>query len=87
MITQYPFIQKNKVLSNIYDNLNHIELYLDKRNSIYDNMFDPILEDIETFNSYTSDNEKSLEPPVKGTGENSIRHFLTQIHCIIEKFM
>ena len=45
-------------------------------------MFDPILEDIETFNSYTSDNEKSLGTSCYcKTGENSIRHFLeTQIH-------
>jgi len=72
------YTNKDRVLSNIFESLNKaIELYLGKKDSTYPNMFDNILDNIEEFQNYNSDVDKSSGTSCYyGTGENSIKYFL-----------
>ena len=72
------YTNKDRVLSNIFESLNKaIELYLGKKDSTYPNIFDNILDNIEEFQNYNSDVDKSSGTSCYyGTGENSIKYFL-----------
>ena len=72
------YTNKNKVLSNVFVSLNKaIELYLDKRDSIYPNMFEEILDNMEEFQNYNTDENKSSGTSCfYATGENSLKYFL-----------
>ena len=73
------YTNKNKVLSNIFESLNKaLALYLDKKDSTFDNMFEQILDNTEEFENCNADEDKSSGTSCfYGTGENHINHFLS----------
>lgn len=72
------YTERNVVLINIFESLNSsLNLYLDKKDAIYDKMFEPILNSIEPLSNYNDDEDKSSGASCfYGTGENSINYFL-----------
>jgi len=72
------YTERSMVLINIFESLNScLDLYLDKKDAIYDKMFEPILNSIEKLTNYNNDEDNSSGASCfYGTGENSINYFL-----------